>query len=265
MQKKYNDLRSRAEEIINTCDRHQTIPSKNVSQLIDELTLYQVELEVQNEDLLKTQAELEASRSKYIELYDLAPVGYISLNKEGLIKEINQAGCHLLGLNKYSLINRCFSRYIVADLQTLFAQYRKQAFKELSKQSYELKLLRWNQPSFYAFIECKAVTSKETNHQQLLMFITDISDRKLAEDNLHQQRIKMASIDRLRSLNESIYATAQDQSNALTIINNYLQGCVHRLETKNYQPEDLLTVLKKTINQARFLNRYYSESKKCDF
>src|SRR5688572_11121424 len=126
--KDFNNLRARAQEIIEQCN--QTSAHQNISQLIDELTIYQIELEIQNDDLIKIQAELEESRSKYIELYDLAPVGYFAISKEGLITEVNQAGCVLLGLKKIALLKRCFSRYIVAEFQTLFSQYRQRSFKE---------------------------------------------------------------------------------------------------------------------------------------
>jgi len=263
---KFNELRSRAETVLGECRKRKSLPGKDIAQLIDELNLYQIELEIQNEDLIKTQLDLEESRSKYIDLYDLAPVGYLSINQEGLIKEINQAGCTLLGLQKGSLINRCFSRYIASEFQPLFSQHRSNAFKNKSCQTYELKLLRWSQPAFYASIESKVIENEHTGYKQLLMFVTDISDRKLAEDSLHLQRINLASIDRLRSLNEFIYGMAQEQNNSLTMIDNYLYGCIRRIESGNYQINDILQILKKTTDHSKMLsdiilNRKISTSK----
>jgi len=249
--KEFDNLRIRAEKILKDCRQKKSLPSGDITQLLHELTVHQVELEIQNEDLIKTQSELEESRSKYIELHDLAPVGYFSFNAEGLITEVNQAGCRLLGLKKEALINRCFSRYIAQEYQTLFSQFRKRAFNTLELQSYELKMLRWNEPSFFASLECKVIHHEYTHYKQLLAFVTDISTRKQAENNLHQQRIKMASIDRVRSINELVYGMAQEQSNALMMMDNYLQGCIRRLESNTFQLDDLLKSLRKVATQSR--------------
>jgi len=249
--KQFDDLRIRAEKLLRQCRQKKLLPTQDITQLIHELTIHQVELEIQNEDLIKTQSELEESRCKYVELYDLAPVGYFSFNEECLITEVNQAGCRLLGLKKQALINRCFSRYIAQEHQTLFSQLKKQAFNSLDLQSCELKMLRWNEPSFFASLECKVIHNEHTDYKQLLAFVTDISARKQAENSLHQQRIKMASIDRVRSINELVYGMAQEQSNALMMMDNYLQGCIRRLESNTFQSDDLLKALRKVATQSR--------------
>jgi PAS domain S-box-containing protein len=231
----------------------------NTSDLIHELKLHQIELEIQNEDLLKTQLDLISSRNKYIEFYELAPIGYFSLDKNAIIKEVNQAGCQLLGLNKSSLINRCFTRYIVPEDQTLFSSYRKQILKNLSKKSFEIKLQKWNHPSFFSVIDFKAILDENTNEKHLLTFVTDITHRKAFENNLHQKRIKMSSIDRLHSLNEFIINLSDNQNDSITIINNYLNGCIQRLETNNYETSELLKILKKTLTQASILEKIIYE------
>lgn len=261
MKKKKLYMRARAEEIYKQCNQESLVSNYEVTKLIDELTLYQLELEIQNEDLLKIQIDLEESQSKYIDLYDLAPIGYFSINKEGLINEVNIAGCQLLGLNKQALINRCFSRYIVPEDKTLFAEYRLRAFKEMTLQSFELKLLSWNQPAFHASFQCKVIENSRTGHRQLLTFITDISARKHAENSLHLDRMKMAVIDRLRSLNELVYGIAYDQNNSLTIINNYLHGSIRRLETGTYQADELLHTLKKAVSASYALEEVIKKRK----
>lgn len=258
---KYSDLRNRAEHLLQECQGQTTIPNKNIEQLIQELTTNQLELELQNEDLQKYQTELEESRRQYIELYDCAPVGYFSFNIAGLITDVNQAGCLLLGLRKTALINRCFSRYIAQEYQLLFSQYRQQAFTTKQRQSFELKLLCWNQPSFYALIECKVIENQQTGMKQLLANVTDISEHKRLGDNLHQHRIKMASIDRMRSINELVYGMAQKQHYSLMLMDNYLFGCIRRIESQSYEIEEILQTLKKIATQSRALGEFVTSRK----
>lgn len=248
---KFDALRLRAQKLLKFYETKKMMPVEDITQIVNELTLHQVELEIQNEDLMKSQSELEESRRKYIELYDLAPIGYFACNADGLITEVNQAGSVLLGLKKHALINRCFARYIAEEHQILFSLYRRQAFADFISQTYELKVLRWNQPSFYAELQCKVIVDEYTDTKQFLIFITDISSRKKIETTLHQQRTKMAYIDRVRSISELVTVIAQEQTNAIMQMNNYLQGCIRRLETNNFKSDEILLALRKVATQSR--------------
>lgn len=89
-EKLLNDMRSRAEEILRHRPEYiQDIPSDNNERLIHELGVYQVELEMQNEELRRAQIEINDLLNKYFELYELAPVGYFTLDKNGMILEAN--------------------------------------------------------------------------------------------------------------------------------------------------------------------------------
>jgi PAS domain-containing protein len=93
------DLRKRAEELLHKeLENIQNTVEEDTQKLIHELQVYQIELEMQNEELRKAQAELEESRSKYFDLYELAPIGYFTLDKKGLILEANLTGANLLGV-----------------------------------------------------------------------------------------------------------------------------------------------------------------------
>jgi PAS domain-containing protein len=87
-------------------------PTEEIFRLVHELEIHQVELELKNDELQRSRAELEDSRRKYFELYDLAPVGYVTLSRGGIIHEINLAGATLLGVNRARLKGRRLAEFV---------------------------------------------------------------------------------------------------------------------------------------------------------
>jgi PAS domain S-box-containing protein len=217
------------------------------------LNRYHIELELQNGELVNNQFDLQASHQKYADLYNLAPIAYFTFNSDGLIVDVNQAGLDLFGMKKKALINRCFSRYIVPEFQALFAQCRRRVLQENISLTCELKLLRWSASTIDAQLECKAIQDAITTQQQLLVCITDITARKLHEKSMHLQQVKMASIDRMRSMSEQIYSITRSQNHSLAVIDNYIYGCIRRLETGTYSPDELVGALRKVASQSRVL------------
>ena len=88
--------------------------------LLHELLVHKVELEMQNEELRRAYNALEEARDRYIDLYEFAPVGYITINREGLISEINLTGSALLGVDRTKLINRRFSKFVAPQDRDLW-------------------------------------------------------------------------------------------------------------------------------------------------
>ena len=117
-QKKLNsnkipDLRKKAEKKLKArMPSIETMSDSAIQQLVHELQVHQIELEMQNEELRDTQVELEESRSKYSDLFDFSPVGYLSLDKKGLIHEANLTITDLLGIKREQLIDKPFTIYV---------------------------------------------------------------------------------------------------------------------------------------------------------
>ena len=113
-----DELRRKAEETLQTSMIViDDMSEEEIWKLVHELQVHQIELEMQNEDLRHTHAELEESRTKYADLYDFAPVGYFTFDKNGLICEANLTGARLLGIERGLLIKKPFSQYIMKDHQ----------------------------------------------------------------------------------------------------------------------------------------------------
>lgn len=87
------------------------------AELLHELQVHRIELEMQNEALRTAQIELEASRDRYLDLYDFAPVGYLTLNPDGMIEEINLTAATLLDGERKKLLQRRFATFVVAEDQ----------------------------------------------------------------------------------------------------------------------------------------------------
>ena len=126
----------------NTSHHGADIPLEEAMNLLHELEVHQIELEMQNEELRSTQDELAVSHARYFDLYDLAPVGYLTLSEKWLILEANLAAANLLGLERSQFVNQPVTRFIVPDDQDIYYLQRKRLSATLQPQVCELRMLR---------------------------------------------------------------------------------------------------------------------------
>ena len=110
---------------IETPERRQTIAPDVTRRLLHGLRVRQAELK-QNEELRDAQLALDDERTRYFDLYDLAPVGYCTLSDQGLILEVNLTAAKLLSMARSDLIRQPLSRFIVHEDQDIFYLYRKE-------------------------------------------------------------------------------------------------------------------------------------------
>jgi PAS domain S-box-containing protein len=187
-QKKPPELRKRAEEELKS----QTITLKVMSdketqQLIHELQVHQMELEMQNDELRKAQAELEESRTRYSDLYDFAPVGYFTFDKHGLILEANLTAAKELGIERSGLINKPFRTYIVTEDREIFDQHLQKVYRSDERQTCEIKLKKKDGSDFYAQLESIAANDLKGN-SLCRTSVMDITKLKLVEEELRDEK-----------------------------------------------------------------------------
>jgi PAS domain S-box-containing protein len=158
--------------------KRNLIESKNIIQEAKhELELKQLELNLRNQALVKAQNEIEESRGKYIKLYDFAPTGYFTTNKEGKIYDINLNGASLLGQTSQQLISSDFKKFLGDESRAVFEEFILQVFTGKKHAGCELILTQANSKSNYIFLEGALMDDKQT----CLFSMSDISDRKEAQ------------------------------------------------------------------------------------
>ncbi|MBC8431463.1 MAG: response regulator [Desulfobacterales bacterium] len=185
---KFSKLRQQAEKKLamrlEGAEDFSNLAPEVKTRLLHELRVHQIELEMQNEELRRTQLELEDQRDKYSDLYNFAPVGYFTISKQGMIVEANLTGASLLGVERTLLIQKPFSRFITKDYQDSFYFYRQKRIETKEKQTCELKLVKKDGSEFYAQLDCSPAKDLQKDFNQLGISIIDINDRKLAEEAL---------------------------------------------------------------------------------
>ena len=147
-------LRAEAEAMVGSLSPTEAAQPAEI--LLHELLVHKVELEMQNEELRRAYTALEEARDRYIDLYEFAPVGYITINREGLISEINLTGSALLGVDRTKLINRRFSKFVAPKDRDLWHRLFMNMMKHATgnKQEFSLEIARADGSQFYAHFDC---------------------------------------------------------------------------------------------------------------
>lgn len=157
-------LRTRSEEMVANLSPENDPKAPPIEVLMHELLVNKIELELQNEELRNANLAAVKARDQYLQLYELAPVGYITLTREGLIDAINLTGSVMLGVDRSELIDRHFAKFVAPDdrdrWHCQFQNLIQQADGE--RQPLRLNMTRGSEPCFSAYIDCWRDDSSET-------------------------------------------------------------------------------------------------------
>ena len=181
-------LRCRAEARLAQEPNEAALSAEETRHLMHELRMHQVELEMQNEELLRGQEELQQARDRYADLYDFAPVGYLTVGEKGMIEEVNLTGAMLLGMERESLLGRGFSDFIVREDQDLFYLHQRQVVGTRESRTCELRLQKRDGTSFDARLECRTRGEEERGACFLRIAVSDITGTRQMEQALRKTR-----------------------------------------------------------------------------
>ncbi len=178
-------LRQSAEKEARANGRPDHLSKMDMHALCHELEVHQIELEMQNEELLRAQVELAASEEKYWDLYEFAPIGYLTLEDSGKILEANLTAASILGTEKKYLINNLFQAYLATGGGLEFMDFCRRVMDSDVKQTAEFRLRGARsdgKANLWILAEGRAI--QNGINQGFRMAVTDISKRKQAEEEL---------------------------------------------------------------------------------
>jgi len=176
------ELRAKAEAELTSAQLAGMTPAA-IQRMVHELHVHQIELELQNEELRLTQETLEVSRASYSALYELAPIGYITINSAGIILQANLTLTTMLGVTRSALVKKPLSRFIFKADQDIYYLHRKQLLASGEPQTCELRLLKHDGTAVW--IRLEATLGQDADDQPVCRaVISDITARKQSEQSL---------------------------------------------------------------------------------
>lgn len=210
---------------------------------LHEIEVHQAELEKNIQELRRSRQELEASRNKYALLYDFAPVGYFTLDRDGVIQSVNLFGVNLLGVERADLINRRFDGFIGDRDRFLFSRFLETVFAGKGKETCRLLLTTGRDHPQYVRIEAMVTESGD----ECLAVLMDITERRRAEQALAESEYNLAKAQSMTHVGSWSFnpVTSEVKASAelLRIMRLGPEETTHEAFASVVHPEDLDNVM----------------------
>jgi PAS domain S-box-containing protein len=214
-------LRWRAEEIAQEQGAPPpgdlTTPSREAAlKLVHELRVHQIELKMQNDELCRTLAELTATRERYFDLYNLAPVAYFIVSHEGRILETNLNGVILLGVPRAAMVMQPITRFISKEDQDVYYLHRRQLLATDQAHTCELRMVKADGTTFWVRLTATKHDARASSGQGpggapvSCVVLTDISEQKQME----QDKAELAAQLRRSKKRPRVSASLSERSDA---------------------------------------------------
>jgi len=243
----FMDLRSRAEaamqeKAIDSPDV-STLPTQELQKLVHELEVHQIELQMQNEEMLRTQRELRESLNRYQDLYDFAPVAYVTLDTKGIVREANLTAVGLLGVDRKLLIGKPFSAFVhELDNSAYYLQLLK-VLETREKQTCELRIAPKKGDMFHALLKGRSVKDQDGKVTRTRIILSDITDRILAEKEKESLRTQLFQSQKMEALGTLVGGIAHDFNNMLQIMMGYSDLLLSDKQKGEPGYDDLQTII----------------------
>jgi PAS domain S-box-containing protein len=189
----YEELRRNAEQRLRTDHPPSCSPWSGAApqRTIHELEVCQIELELQNAQLSTCRNEAEAALERYTDLYDFAPIGYLTLDRAGAISSVNLRAAAMLGVERAKLTGQRFGQFVAGESRLVLASFLEGAYANRRKQNCEIVIRVTSRAPI--FVQLDGIVSPGGEECRIAM--SDITDRKLLESQLlHSQKLESLGI-----------------------------------------------------------------------
>jgi two-component system, cell cycle sensor histidine kinase and response regulator CckA len=193
------------------------LSAEEARKVLHELRVHQIELELQNEELRRRQGELEASRASYFELYDLAPVAYLTLDESGRILEANLTAVALLGRPRSNLVGAPFTRFIQPASQDAYYRHRRALAETASARTSELEMLRADGKGFVGRVTSTVATGASGKPVNRVV-VSDVTELREEEGRRLKVEHRLNQAKKVESLGRMAGALAHHFNNLLAVM-----------------------------------------------
>jgi PAS domain S-box-containing protein len=201
MEDKIKQLREQAEKILNESNaQKQDIPISEFNRIIHDLKVYQIELELQNEELRNTQKQLVESRNRFAQLYNQSPAGYVTLNQNSIILQANQTFADMVNIDSSQILNLSLADFFIDDDRSIFLSRFNAFFKRPIEKSMELKMTKKGGKPIFVRITGSLKTDEqfelhmEPKLPKLFLIIYDITKQKVTEELLIESEYRYRTL-----------------------------------------------------------------------
>ncbi|MFH7326095.1 sigma-54 interaction domain-containing protein [Desulfurivibrio sp. C05AmB] len=226
----------------------RTLPAReDLLRMVQELEIHQIELKMQNDELRRAQEKLAISRDKYSNLHDFAPVGYFTLDSDGLIREINFAGAQLLGLNRQQVTNKSLAGFVAtATGKDILRNHLGQVLQKQEVQRCEIPLRTKTGEVIFGQLQSILIQPDENSAGGFFVAITDgTSQHQLAES--------------MRIAQEIMGNKVHERTAELTRTNEQLSLEIEERKQTADSLREALEIIKQLKEQLRAENTYLRE------
>lgn len=211
-------MRAKAQEILRKQTPLQNdLSPQEIESLLYELKVHQIELEMQNDELRNVQVELSDSRKHYFDLYNITPLGYFTLDKDDIVLEANLTLSNMLGVTRKAVIKKSFKNFIMSEDQDIYYLCRKKDIESDEAQVCELRIQRSDGTYFWGNIS-SAVVKNSDKTVTFNLVLSDISERKEMEEELHKQQKIMIVQSQQNTSRDTLMMLAHQWRQPLAII-----------------------------------------------
>jgi len=261
--KQASNFRRQAEEkAAKIAENQKALSSEETRQMLHEIQVHQIELEMQNEELRIAQADLDAARARYFDLYDLAPVGYCTISEKGLILEANLTAAILMNVDRSALVKQPISRFILKEDHDIYYLHRKQLFETGELQACDLRMVKMDGTIFFAHLEF--TTAQEADSAPVSRIVlNDITEHKRVEAEKAELEVQYRQLQKAESLGRMAGAIAHHFNNQLQVVMGILELVIANLPVESDEVKNLTEAMKasyKAVEVSRLMLTYLGQT-----